>query len=351
MNKNVLSNSKLIFFMSLSNIFIINLIGLSRLFNRFQNSAWLVVIIMIILNILIFLPFRGLPKGTNILKRLKDKYLLRILLILYIIFSISFNTIIVSLTINKFFYFNSNVLITATVILLAGIIISRESFNKIISLAIIFFIIILPFYMIPFTHLEERDFSLIFPLYLKFDELIYTAPLFMFPLEHLIHGLFCDQIEDGFSRKTLILSCIFEGIYIFFIMLDAQTLVGANFYVNMYYPGVFRWLVYQGNKFIENYDIFLLIIIIVTYIFKLAFYLHTGRKILYQKSINRTYIIIFIISIILIATLYIFNGQLGPISVIYLYFSLGILLILYFYFIYLSHKKEIKELRNNGQNS
>lgn len=346
LHNNLVSNKKIIYFMSLSNLFIINLIGLSRLFNRFKNSAWIVVIIMIIFNLLLFLPFKGLPKGTNLLKRLKNKYFLRIILLIYLFFSICFNTIIVSLTINKFFYFNSNVLITSFVLLLASIIISRESFNKIISFAITLFIIIMPLYIIPFTHFEERDFNLIFPIYLKLSDLIYTIPLFMFPLEHLIHGIFCDQMEKGFSRKTLILSCLFEGLYILFIMLDAQTLVGANFYVNMYYPGVFRWLVYQGNKFIENYDIFLLIIIIVTYIFKLAYYLHLSRKLLFIKSINKNYFLIFIFSFILISILYIFNNILGVLSVIYLYVSLGILLILYLYFIYLSYQKEIKELRN-----
>lgn len=346
MNKNLVSNNKIIFFMSLSNIFIINLIGLSRLFNRFNNSAWIVVLIMIFFNILFCLPFKGLPRGTNLFKRIKDKYILRILLLIFLFFSISFNTIIVSLTINKFFYFNSNILITSFAILLASLVISRESFNSIINFAIVLFILIIPFYIIPFTHLEERDFSLVLPIYLKISDLIYIIPLFMFPLEHLIHGIFCDQIKNGFSRKTLLLSCLFEGIYIFFIMLDAQTLVSANFYVNMYYPGVFRWLVYQGNKFIENYDIFLLIIIIITYLFKLTYYLHLSRKLLFIKSINKNYIFIFISAFLLISLLYIYNSLLGVISVVYLYFSLGVLLILYIYFIYLSHKKEIRELEN-----
>ena len=347
MNYNILSNKKLILFMSISNIFIINLIGLSRLFNRFKNVAWLIVLIMIIMVFIICLPFKGLPKELNIMKKIRKKYLLRILLLIYLLFSITFNTVIVSLTINKFFYFNTNVLITSFCILFASLILSRNSFNKIISLSMIFFIFIIIIYIIPFTHFEEREFSLLFPININFKDLIYTIPLLMFPLEHLIHGLFNNQIENGFTKKSLIISCIIEGFYILFIMLDAQTLVGANFYVDMYYPGVFRWLVYQGNKFIENYDIFLLIIIITTYIFKLSFYLHTLRKILFIKSKTKNYLLIFLVSFTIISILYILNNYLGIISVVYIYTSLGILLILYLYFIYLSHKNYLKG-KNNG---
>ena len=346
MNNNVLSEKKLIIFMSISNIFIINLIGLSRLFNRFKNVAWLIVIIMILLVIVLFLPFKGLPKEINVLKKIRKKYLLRIFLLIYLICSIPFNTIIVSLTINKFFYFNTNVLITAFCILFASLILCRNSFNKIISLAITFFLFIIVIYIIPFTHIEEREFSLLFPININIKDLIYTIPLLMFPLEHLIHGLFNNQIENGFNRKSLIISCIIEGLYILYIMLDAQTLVGANFYVNMYYPGVFRWLVYQGNKFIENYDIFLLIIIITTYIFKLAFYLHSLRKILFIKSNTKNYILLFLSTFSIISILYLFNNYLGTISIIYLYISLVVLLLLYFYFIYLSRKTNNKEYKN-----
>lgn len=352
MNKKSISNYRLVFFMSVSNIFIINLIALSRLFNRFTNIAWLIVILMIIFNIIFFLPFRGLPKGINLLKKVKTNYLVRMLMVLYLIFSITFYTIIVSLTVNKFFYFNTNVLITSFVILLTGTIISRESLNRIINIAILFFILIIPFYIIPFTHLEERDFSLLLPIYLKFEDLIYIIPLFMFPLEHLIHGIFCDQIDNGFSKKTLIMSCIIEGIYVLFIIIDAQTLIGANFYVDMFYPGIYRWLIYQGNKFIENNDIFLLMIILVTFIFKLTFYIFALRNLLFKKSKTIVYIIIFSFLFAIVSIFYIFNNFLNTISEVYLYVSLGILLIIYFYFIIIANKNRKitnKERINNEQ--
>ena len=349
MNNNTLSSKKLILFMSTSNIFIVNLIGLSRLFNKFTNNAWIVVFLIFLSNLILFIPFKGLPKGINLLKKIKNNKFIKLLILIYLLFSITLNTLIVSFTINKFFYFNSSVLITCLVILITGLIISKESLNKIITINIVFFIMIIPFYLIPFTHIEERDFSLLLPIYLKSLDLIYAFPLLMFPLEHLIHGIFCDQMEKGFDKKSIILSFLFEGLYIFLIMIDAQTLIGANFYVDMEYPGVFRWLIYQGNKFIENYDIFLLIIIIVTYIFKLSFYLFALRNILFKKINIKTYSFLFIIIFILISLIYSINNKLNIISNIYLYSSHFILLSLYCYFTYISHKvSKTKETKYYG---
>lgn len=330
-----IKNSTFILFLSLSNILIISEISSSLLFNNYGNNSWLVIIIYLLFVILISLLFNGF--NINITKYIKKKYLVKLVLVVYLYLSIVLMIFLTSVAIKNEFYPSININIIITTIAFCTIYVGCKQTKEILGLSAIFYIVILSYYVISFSFLNSRNFSLLLPISIDYKSLYKSYLIIMFPLENIIYSIQSDNIKNGFSRKTFVLGNVFTFLYLLFIFIDSITILGGNFHKGINFGSFMRWKTYQGNKFIESFNVFLMIIMILSIIFRLSLNINTLRRLTLIKK--KSFILIFSISLLIgLIFLNIYINIIKDILRIVLKCSFFLILFIYIYFTYLSYK-------------
>ena len=121
-------------------------------------------------------------------------------------------------------------------------------------------------------------------------------------------------------------------------------LLGANYYLNTKMAGFLRWQLFKGDSILENYDVFLLVMITVTTIYKLSMHFNILRLITGLKK-NNKYLFIFIavfLSLSLVANCFILQLENNFVFLSTIAFLLIFILYLYF------TKKSMEDYRESN---
>lgn len=331
-------NYKVIFFLTASNILFINQSIFNVLINNYKQSSWIAIIFFIIIVMFLSIFFKGFTGTTNVTKELNKNKFVVSLINIYIIIILSVIIFLASIIIKDYFYNRTSVFIIIILLSILCNYLSRYSFPKIIGISLIFTIGCMFFYLIPIFHINERNFSYLLPLEFDIKKLFSCIHLIIFPMENIIFSIYSNQINKGFRKRDYLLSNIFSYIYLLFIVIDSITLLGANYYQNIRLGEFIRWEVFQGNKFIETYELFFLTIITTSVIFRGIIYFNIINRINLIKSNSLIRYIPLIITLIIQLLFYIFINNFHNIVFMSLNFLTIIIIIVYIYFIKLSYK-------------
>lgn len=337
-NDTRISNTKMIFFIALSNILIISEVGFYTFFTPFDHSAWIALLIYIFITFFISIIFKGFPNNSGIIKKINKNKIIKLLILFYYIIIISTMIFLSTIIIKQKFYSDINIIIIYGTLLLCCIYVGNHNFNNIINVALIFFVLILIFYFISFTHLDGRNFKLLLPLTIDIKKLYRSRLILIFPLENILFSLNSDNLKKGFNRKIFTIGNILSMFYLLIIFIDSISLLGANYFKDVKFGSFIRWQVYQGNKFIENFDIFVLVIMVITITFRMAININNVFNILLCKKKNKFNLIFYIIIFIILTIYCLFINYLNIIMKYVLFCSFFISIIIYIYFIILSFK-------------
>lgn len=340
-------NINLIIFMICSNMVLYSQIGFSTFINNLENYAHFGLICYLIPIIFLCFLYKGFRKGFNPIISIDKNIIIKFICIIYL--SI-FSTTLIYLTstvIKIQFYSELPIIIIFIGLIITCIYLSTNSPNQIINVSSIFFIIILLFNLVPFFHIQERNFNLLLPI--GINENIYKCfIILLFPLDNIIFSINSASYDKGFSRKTFLIGNICSFALLLIIFLDNMTLLSYKYYIGTIFSPFIRWSVYQGNKFIESYEILLLIIMIITTIFRVAYNLSTIRILLKYKKNIKASATIFTILLIILIILYMFINKLNSILTVSLIILLILIIILFTYFIRLSYKSNKLGSEHNG---
>lgn len=346
MKNNSLKSFSIIIFMAITNIFYCDFVGFNYLIDNYKQSAWLMILFLFIINILICIPFKGFKKSFSPLKEVRKNIFIKIITIMYIILSTLMLTIFSSFIIKNYFYYETPIEIFIIITIITASIISFQSFNSIISSAMIFFSFFGFFYIIPLFFLKEHDFSLLFPINININNFYKIFLMSLYLLDNLLLAFYSPNIENGFKRKHIFIGNTILILYFLYITIDSTSLLGANYYINTKMAGFLRWQLFKGDSFFENYDIFLLVMITITTVYKLSFHFNLLRLILNIKK-NKKYLLVFItifVALSLILNIYILTIQKHFILLSLV--ALALIFIIYLYFI----KKSLEEKNENITN-
>ena len=111
--------------------------------------------------------------------------------------------------------------------------------------------------------------------------------MLLFFLDNYIVIFYSPKFRDGIKKKHLLLGNSFAIFYSLYILIDSITILGSKYFENTQMTAFTRWQVFKGYGFIENYDIFLLIIVTVSTIYKLSVYFNLTRLIIFEKRKRR----------------------------------------------------------------
>lgn len=340
-------NINLIIFMICSNMVLYSQISFSTFINNLENYAHYGLLCYLVPIIIVCFLYKGFKKGFNPIINIEKNIVIKFISIVYLsVFSIII-LYLTSTVIKVQFYSELPILIIFIGLITTCIYLSLNSPNQIINISSIFFIIILLFNLVPFFHIQERNFNLLLPI--GINKNIYKCfIIFLFPLDNIIFSINSASYDKGFSRKTFLIGNLCSFSLLLIIFLDNLTLLSYKYYVGTIFSPFIRWSVYQGNKFIESYEILLLIIIIITTIFRVAYNLSTTRILLKYKKNIKSSAVIFTILLIILTILYMFINMLNSILTISLIILLILIMILFTYFIILSYKSNKQGSEHNG---
>lgn len=330
---NKTSTSKLMIFNSISNISFMSLIGFSLLINMYKTMSWIILIGLILITVLLSLFFKGFDKDFNALKFVKERSILKVLITTYLMIVISLVTITSALIIKKYFYTNNGVIMISIVLLIAGLYLSTTKIKNILDISMIFFILIPFFYIITLFTDESRTLRYLFPLDFNIENLGMALIILIFPLENSLMFIFNNQTQNGIRTKHFLWTNVFTLLYLFYVLIDSLSMLSANFLFDLRYSSFFRWHLFSGNKFIQNYDIFILLIIFITVTFRLGYYLQLLRLTSFLKNNKFVSIFFFIFFLTIIYILYLNVNSMFNIVNKLLYFMAFIILIIYSFFV------------------
>lgn len=326
-----------------SNMILFSQICFSAFINNLNNYAHFGLLLYLIPIILLCFLFKGFNKGFNPIKYINNNKIIKTLILFYLLLFITIFIYLTSTVIKFQFYSELSIYLIFIGLLITCVYISICNINQIINISSIFFIIVLIFNIIPFFHLEERNLSLLLPVGIN-KNIIKCFIIFLFPLDNITLAINSASFEKGFSRKTFIIGNILSFILLLIIFLDNMTLLSSKYYIDTIFSPFIRWSVYQGNKFFESYEIILLVIMIITTIFKVSYNLCTIRILLKQNNTIKKSFSQIIIVFLLLCILYYFINSFNTILTISLIVLLILISLIYLYFIYLSYKQKCKEV-------
>lgn len=337
-NTSKIGSVKSIIFITISNILIMSEIGFYSFFEPFKNTAWIALLIYLFISIILSLLFCGFTNSTGIIKRINKHRIIKYIIAIYYFINILSMIFLGTVIIKDKFYPDVSIIIIYGTLLFTCIYIGYRSFSNIINTSIIFFSLIVLFYIISFTHLDGRNFDLLLPFTIDYKKLLMGKIILFFPLDNILFSLNCDSMKEGFSRKTYTIGNILSFVYLLIIFIDSITLLGANYFDNTKHGCFIRWEVYQGNKFIENYDVFLLVIMVTTIVFRIGLNINNFQNVLNIKKSDKVNAILFLIFFIGLSIFCLLINHLKTIIDISIYTSFYIAIIIYLYFIVLSWK-------------
>lgn len=284
MNQRQIKNFQVVLFLIMANGFYINLVSFKYLVKVFEQNAWYIPILFFVLFALLLIPYKSINKTHNLLKETKSNHIIKIIIIVYCFLAVLITIFFCSVAIKDFFYPTTPIWFFILSFTLCSIYLSSKNFSTIIQTSTIFLIISLLLYFTPIINIIKRPKLNILPFKFEYKQIYSGFLVLLFPLETFLLTFHNTHLKKGLTKKLAFISGGLSLLYITYILFDAISLVGFQYYRTLFLGGLFRWQVFSSNAVFENNDIFLLYIMSVGVIFKGAFYFNTIRLLLYRKE-------------------------------------------------------------------
>lgn len=265
------------------------------------NAKFSYVILVLFIPILFLILIVGKFKDRFILSRIYKRKITKLILILYLFLSFIFMTIISVNIINQFFYFSMPDYFFIIVSVFVTMYIASLSNNNLVNLSFTIFVILLLINLLRIFNVSKGT----------YDFIIHDIQSFKFDFNFeilLLSGLFLDGIilffynDDNkrLSKKWYIISTCLGVVMSIFIMLENYLHIPYQFLNNSFFPSFTRYKMTIGPKYIEHFDVLLLINTIILIIIKCAISLRTLRLLLKIKQNFKNQIILSFFFILLI---------------------------------------------------
>lgn len=317
---------KYILIMSLNLIFLNSFICSNYIMNvNIKNS----IIIFIFIYIIGFILLMILPKNfTYTMKKVILNKYFRTTLVIYILLStllicyVLFNIISI-----RFFFITPTFLLIIffCYFLMIGFIVNLRT---IINTTFVISIILIILGIIPFINFNTRDFNLLLRLDYNLDYIYVSFFIICFIFDNLLFLLI--PSKDNINKKDIMISTLISFIVSLWFIVDNYTYLDYSFFTSMNYPGLYRYKLYFGPKYIEHFDNFLNIFLIC-YIYLKCLINGKILKVLCKVKNNFNFSVIYSL-IISIITIILFYSHLFKISNIYIPLIILTFLILNFYY-------------------
>lgn len=346
-SNNKIKTSRLIYFNNITNIFFSVLISIPILIDNFKNSCWIILLLLTLLITLLSLFFKGFSNSHNTIKYVNNNLILKILITTYILFAITIINLFSCLVIKKFFYTENGIFLIGLLNILIALYLSKSSFKKLINTGMIFFFIIVLSYIIPFFTTKSRYFEFLFPLNIELSNLSISIIILLFPLENIFMVLLSNQTNNGIKQKHLIISNIITLLILLIITIDTITLLSPNYLQNLKYSSFYRWNFLNSNTIFQNYDILIFLILVISVIFRLSYYIKILKVSIPIKQCFKNNIILLIIFLVLFYLLSLKINQIFEILDKALYFMFFFIFLIFSIFSFKSMEGNNDKNRNN----
>ena len=292
-----ISKFKLLLFMIVTSLFYIIGLSFDLIISTSCGASYLIGIfsILFLLIITIFLPKHlKLPFKTisNNIVRIIYKISIIVQSICIIVFSSSF--------IQTYFNIKSSLLIFIIIFLISTFFVSRSSLKNIVNTSFLFCLVSVISYIIPLTNNCERSF-----VYLELFQnnfhyiIIFSLLITSYITDYIIISFYQNQVSSPLSKSDFLLYGLITISIVSFIIFDSTTIISYKYYEGINNASFFHWMLYKGNKYINNFDILVFIIMITSVFFKITFNFNFLNVLSKKSFISSNYfniIIIFIFS-------------------------------------------------------
>lgn len=299
MNQKQINNFQVILFLIMVNGFFINLIGFKYLVKVFEQNSWYIPLLFFLIYVVLLIPYKSINKTNNLLKESRSNNIIKGIIILYCFLAVLLSIFFCSVAVKDFFYNSTPIWFFILSFTLCSLYLSSKNFSTIVQIATIFLIVSLFLYIAPVINIIKRPKLNILPFKFEYKKMYLGFLVLFFPIEIFLLTFHNTHLKNGLTKKMAIINGGLTLLYISYILFDAISLIGYQYYRTLFLGGLFRWQVFSSNAVFENNDIFLLYIMSVGVVFKSAFYFNTIRLILYRKEQKKSIIsigVVFLIS-------------------------------------------------------
>lgn len=300
----------------------------SMLMKDFDKIAWLIPLLTIIpFIILVFLY-----KANNNLIMYKNSKLFKILLLISSFINSAMWIYLSSQMLGISFYNLTQVSFFAIFSIIVIIILSNMNLKVILRLGVLFTTGL--FFFIPLLLDYQNTYQPYLDIIRPFDLSILKGFYYLTVVNELfLYVTTNDFYEKPLSRKQL----MFAGIIILLItslqIIDSYAMVTYKYYEDIMFPSLNRYFSHKGDRFVEHYDTLLLFIMLITALYKSAYYISSTKYFLETK--NTVFNLFYFFFLTILVFIIILNQDYFK---YYLYLVTSISFILTFVIIYLSRK-------------
>ena len=295
MNKT--SKFKLILYMIFSNLFLFIALTSDYTLEIMKNNTWYSPIFVFLGYIFLILIIP--TNNKHLIKKVYSSKLFHIVLKAYLLIQSIILIYLGTIFYSSYVNFDISIILFILISILLSNVLSNKGLVNLINLSSIFFMICLILYIIPIVSNTDRYTNYLLPISFDLEYLFLIFILIFIPVDNIIYLIFHNYTYKPLTKKDLI---IFGGLFFLlltYIYTDLFTLLSYKIYDDYNLSFFFHWQIYNDNKYVSNYDIALLFIMLISFIFKLA-----GNSFLFKlfskkKKMFKTYLLLFIAPLIL----------------------------------------------------
>lgn len=321
---------KIILYMIFSNLFFFIAISSNYTLQTFKQNTWYTPIIALFIYLILVIAF-----PNNFTHTIKKIFKCKICKMFIKIFLLLESICILYFSIHFFYNYVSteiSIIIYLIVVITTIMILSNKSIVSIINTSSIFYMISLLLYSIPILSSSQRYSEYILPISFNFSELPSIILVSFIPVDNIILLIYYTSFEKKLSKKDLMLGGTLFFVLLSFIYLDSLMLISYKIYLDYDFSFFFHWQLYTDNKYISNYNICLLFIMLSSIIFKSTVNIKTFKVLSDKKNDVILSIIILILTSLVYYSDYSITSKTKLIAIILSIIMLIVYVLLYFTF-------------------
>ena len=298
-------------------------------------SSYSYVIFFALLPIL-FLFILFFPKKRNVLMALSHHHLLRIILYLYLILSSFFQLFSYINVISDYYYPLTPKYVLFFLLLLCSLFIGHYGLSNITKMGFVLFLCTLSLYSITLFSETKHDFLLLQTNMKSSIQPFYTLSFIFVFLDVFLLFLLLPFEK---VKKTNLFLVLLVGIFISSLFIFENYLFfPAQFFDNVKYPYIFKYLSYRKSQFFEHFDLLYLVCVSLYMLLHLGMQQEMARLVLLKK---RKTISAFLFPIILTLLYFFLKGFNFTTHMNILFMSAcSILITIFFIFYYIVERRK-----------
>lgn len=306
----------------------------SLLINKVSYISWLIPIITIPISILLFY---FLPNNKNIIIKLKNNMIFKLVIVCYNLLSTIFLTYYTIKILTNWFYTNTNILIFIfffSAIYLIGLI----KINTIIRVGFIWSILFL-FILITLIFIQnDLELSFIKPIIIN-NNILSCLFYLTLPLDNILYLLINTNTDNIPTKKNMtkgiIISLLIASLHLFLSL----TIVNYRFYELLETPSINIFFMFYTKNYIGHYDIALIILLLITYFYKSSLYSNISLQ-FFDKKIKPLICFIFsILSFCILKILILNHNYVNKVK----WILFGLILLVYLFIVFYRKENSIEK--------